>query len=469
MAHKARTKPVNNVSTALTFRASNAMQQFLAVMNQNHCMASMYKLSEYTQLVPIAWRSTVMDNLMQMKFKVILEDNPNTTVPALPQPEVADSQIDKDDIHEIIDAFKIVGPWCKKFTPTIACDDTYNELKRLVGLIADLFDLIPGPHQCPTPIPPPPPCSCPHCDDEDTPMEPPAPTCVFSEAASQTPAPSHEAIMPSPLPAAAATSPAAAASTPPAGPRSHASYAGAAAKNLNPAAPPFVCGPPRAPVAKPPAQDQQPVSSSRSAEVGAQLQCSIIPSDYICGSTFPTRNEALAPLNSLAATSFSMKQRFSSKGRKPTLERLSVSVAGIGVITLRCVADQRYAAPSALALIRRLVTVNSQGVAEVTPRSLPPSHPLQRTCLACMSTLHCFNRSWIRDQAIWDTSACKGVPPPPSTPCGNKPLPCDRTLRPPQQGAPQLSLPPIHEDDEGDDDDMALFGLMLDNDYNFHK
>ncbi|KAF9440430.1 hypothetical protein P691DRAFT_767771 [Macrolepiota fuliginosa MF-IS2] len=60
--------------------------------------------------------------------------------------------------------------------------------------------------------------------------------------------------MPPPLPTAAA-------SIPSAGPHGHASYAGAAAKNLNPAAPPFVHGPPRAPVAQPPAQAQQPISS----------------------------------------------------------------------------------------------------------------------------------------------------------------------------------------------------------------
>ncbi|KAF9445415.1 hypothetical protein P691DRAFT_785272, partial [Macrolepiota fuliginosa MF-IS2] len=35
-------------------------------------------------------------------------------------------------------------------------------------------------------------------------------------------------------------------------------------------------------------------------------------------------------------------------------------------------------------------------------------------------------------------------------------------------GAPQPSLPPIHEEDERDDDDMAPFGLGLDNDYDFH-
>ncbi|KAF9439443.1 hypothetical protein P691DRAFT_769756 [Macrolepiota fuliginosa MF-IS2] len=230
-------------------------------MNQNHRAASSFKFNEYTRLVPIAERLAVMDNLLQMKFRAILDES--LTTPTPPQPQVANSQINEDDIHEIINAFKIVGLWCEKFTPTIAHDDAYNELKRLVGLIANLFDLIPGPHQCPTPPPLPPPCSCPHHDDKDTPMEPPAPTHAFSEAASQTPAPPHEAPMPPPPPAAVATLPAAAASIPPAGPRGCASYTGTAARNLNPAAPPFVHGPPCAPVAQPPAQAQQPISSKR--------------------------------------------------------------------------------------------------------------------------------------------------------------------------------------------------------------
>ncbi|KAF9441597.1 hypothetical protein P691DRAFT_766093 [Macrolepiota fuliginosa MF-IS2] len=87
----------------------------------------------------------------------------------------------------------------------------------------------------------------------------------------------------------------------------------------------------------------------------------------------------------------------------------------------------------------------------------------------CPYWQHRFNRSWIQDRAIRDASAHKGVPPPPSTPCSNKTPLRDRTLRPPHQGAPQPSLPPIHEDDEGDDDDMAPFSLALDDDYDFHE
>ncbi|KAF9442435.1 hypothetical protein P691DRAFT_765230 [Macrolepiota fuliginosa MF-IS2] len=297
MACKARTKHASNDSTAPTFRANDATQHFLAAMNQNHRVASKFDMDEYIKLVPLAWRPSVMEDLMQMRFQIILDENNQLPPAALPQ-------IDKDDIHEIIDAFKIVGPWCEKFAPTIARDDTYNELKRLIGLIANLFDLIPGPHQCLAPPPPPPPCSRPHCDNEDTPMELLTPTHAFSEAALQTPAPSHEASMPSPLPAAAATSPAAVASIPSAGPQGHASYAGAAAKNLNPAAPPFVRGPPRAPAAQPLAQAQQPVSSKRSKQpfyvTRGPSRCQFfieapsIPKDTSLPSMVKSANNALA-------------------------------------------------------------------------------------------------------------------------------------------------------------------------------
>ncbi|KAF9440070.1 hypothetical protein P691DRAFT_768330 [Macrolepiota fuliginosa MF-IS2] len=255
MACKAKTKPANDANNTPIFQASNVTQHLLAMMNQNHHAASKFMMDDYVQHVPEALRSIIMDNLMHMKFQVILDKDANKT---LPQPEASTTQEDDDgDIQDIIDTLQIVGLWCEKHTPIIMHDKSYNELKRLVGMIASLFDITQGPHQCPT-VPPPSPCPCPHRDEEDIPMELPAPTRVFSEAASQTPAPSHEASMPPP-PAAAA-----AASIPPAGPRGCASYAGAAAKNLNPAAPPFVHGPPHTPEAQPPAQAQQPALSKHS-------------------------------------------------------------------------------------------------------------------------------------------------------------------------------------------------------------
>ncbi|KAF9439554.1 hypothetical protein P691DRAFT_769450 [Macrolepiota fuliginosa MF-IS2] len=239
MAHKARTKHANDGSTAPTFRACDATQRFLAAINQNHRASSKFRMDEYVRLVPLAERPSVMDDLMQMKFQAILDDEHDPLLNVPPQQEVDDSS-DEDTVQDIINVFNVIGQWCEKYTPIIERDDAYNELKKLVSLVANFFDLIPGPHQCPAPPLPPPPCSRPHRDDEDTPMEPPAPTRVYSETALQTPAPSHEASMPPPPPAAAA-------SIPPAGPP-----------------PPFVHGPPRAPVAQPPAQAQQPISSKRS-------------------------------------------------------------------------------------------------------------------------------------------------------------------------------------------------------------
>ncbi|KAF9442421.1 hypothetical protein P691DRAFT_789474 [Macrolepiota fuliginosa MF-IS2] len=118
-----------------------------------------------------------------------------------------------------------------------------------------------------------------------------------SEAASQTPAPSHEASRPPPSSAAVA-------SIPPTGPHACASYAGTAAKNLNPAAPPFMCGPPHVPVAQPPAQAQQPVSSKHLKQLFFAMRgpshCQFfievptIPKDTSLPSMVKTANNALA-------------------------------------------------------------------------------------------------------------------------------------------------------------------------------
>ncbi|KAF9439505.1 hypothetical protein P691DRAFT_769573, partial [Macrolepiota fuliginosa MF-IS2] len=304
MARKARTKHANDDSTAPIFRASDATQRFLAAMNQNNRAVSKFTMDDYVRIVPIASRSIVMEDLMQMKFQVILDKDDNTHTAASPQPEADNSQSDEDDVNDINNVLNVVGQWCEKYVPIIERDDAFKELNRVVGCIANLLGLIPSPHQCPAPPPSPPPCSRPHRDDKDIPMEPPAPTRVFSEAASQTPAPSHEASTPPPPPTTAATSPAAAASIPPAGPRGRASYAGAAAKNLNPAAPPFVRGPPRAPAAQPPAQAQQPVSSKRSkrpffATRGPSrrqffIEAPTIPPDTSLHTVVITANRALA-------------------------------------------------------------------------------------------------------------------------------------------------------------------------------
>ncbi|KAF9441690.1 hypothetical protein P691DRAFT_765996 [Macrolepiota fuliginosa MF-IS2] len=126
-------------------------------------------------------------------------------------------------------------------------------------------------------------------------MEPSAPTCAFSKAALQTPAPSHEASTPPPPPTAAASSASA-------GPCGQPSYAGAVAKNLNTAAPPFMHGPPHAPAAIP-AQNPQPISRKHSkqpffATCGPTcrqfyIEVPTIPSDTSLPSLVNTANCAL--------------------------------------------------------------------------------------------------------------------------------------------------------------------------------
>ncbi|KAF9440696.1 hypothetical protein P691DRAFT_767369 [Macrolepiota fuliginosa MF-IS2] len=209
------------------------------------------------------WEQVFMD-LLTMKFIKVNEPTTadlNSTVPI----EVDDNANDISDrelspAEDLINTIVYFGRW---FQSNNIPDDVQHPT-----------DALPPPLPCThlrqndaTPcrclhaddIPTPPPCAQPYCNNEDIPMELPAPTHVFSEAASQTPAPSHEATTPPPPPAAVA-------SIPPASPRGCASYTGTAAKNLNPAAPPFVYGPPRAPAAKPPAQDQQPVLSKHSKQ-----------------------------------------------------------------------------------------------------------------------------------------------------------------------------------------------------------
>ncbi|KAF9439572.1 hypothetical protein P691DRAFT_769399 [Macrolepiota fuliginosa MF-IS2] len=140
MPHKPKSKLADNATNALAFKPSNATQHFLTVMNQNHHAASSFTIDKYTNLVPPAWRSVVMDNLLHMHFKVT--NLPTTTTPAAP---IEVDNNDKDDYDE-------------ELTPA----------EELINTIAAFG-------QC--------------------------------EAASQTPAPSHEASTPPPPPAAAASIP----------------------------------------------------------------------------------------------------------------------------------------------------------------------------------------------------------------------------------------------------------------------
>ncbi|KAF9439418.1 hypothetical protein P691DRAFT_769845 [Macrolepiota fuliginosa MF-IS2] len=212
-----------------------------------------------------------------------------------PPPPAAPIEMDNDNkddseieelslVEELTNTIATFGQW---FKSNNIVDNVHPGLVENIRQIAMMFSLIPAPHCYPIPlpcsqlhqadapsynhlhidnIPAPPPCTQPHHDDKDIPMEPIAPTHAFSKAALQTPAPSLEVSTPPPSLAAAATLPAAAASSSPASPQGHASYTGTVAKNLNPAAPPFVCGPPHAPAVQPPTQAQQPVSSKQALE-----------------------------------------------------------------------------------------------------------------------------------------------------------------------------------------------------------
>ncbi|KAF9440397.1 hypothetical protein P691DRAFT_767824 [Macrolepiota fuliginosa MF-IS2] len=278
MPCKAKSKPAGNIpnnphaslqspnvtqcgtsSSLTTFKLSATTQWFLALMNQNLQVLSQFTWADLTAICSNAVEcAQVYEDLLAMHFTL----------------------------------------WCKKNMHIIESDEECDTLINNLRLLAGVFGLIPAPHKCPPPpplcaqphldnapphqcplLPPPcvhlhqddaPPCSClhaedapppspcllPHRSDNNTPMGPTTPTHAFSEVASQTPAPILIVDMPLPpltIPAAVATSPAVAASIHKPGPKSRPSYAGAAGKNLNPAAPPFVCGPPCAPVA-PPAQ-----------------------------------------------------------------------------------------------------------------------------------------------------------------------------------------------------------------------
>ncbi|KAF9440161.1 hypothetical protein P691DRAFT_768190 [Macrolepiota fuliginosa MF-IS2] len=170
---------------------------------------------------------------------------PTLPLPPLETPkEGEDSNDEEMDIHLFNDALTSLIMWLAK---------DFN----LVTIIT-----------LPTPSPLPP-CTQPHSNKEDIHMEPPAPTHVFSEAATQTPAPLPVlAMRPPPLlvmPAHATSM-----SSKP-GPPSRPSFAEAAAKTLCPNAPPFVQGPTQAP--QPPKATQGPILSKCSKQPYFATHC----------------------------------------------------------------------------------------------------------------------------------------------------------------------------------------------------
>ncbi|KAF9439883.1 hypothetical protein P691DRAFT_768657 [Macrolepiota fuliginosa MF-IS2] len=254
MPRKAKNKPATNAMP--TYKPSAATEWFLAMMDQNHHIMSQFTTHEIMKIRGFDWIE-IRNNLFKMNF---------TEVDASTQDNSAAIEVDNDNnalsyeelspAEDLTNTIAAFGQWFKNNNIT---DNKCPSLIDNIRCLAMMFSLILAPHCCPTPplcicphqdnappcrclhaddIPPPLPCAHPHHDNEDTPMEPSAPTHAFSKAASQTPAPSHEATMPSPHLAAAASIP-----------KPRPSYTGAAAKNLNPAALLFVHGPPHIPVA----------------------------------------------------------------------------------------------------------------------------------------------------------------------------------------------------------------------------
>ncbi|KAF9440952.1 hypothetical protein P691DRAFT_781004 [Macrolepiota fuliginosa MF-IS2] len=150
MPHKPKNLSVSNAPTALAFKPSNVTQCFLTAMNQDHHTVSSFTIEEYSTLVLPAWRSMVMDDLLHMQFRIALNKMfPPPTAPI----EVDNDDKDTSDIDEL--------------SPT-------EELTNAITTFGQWFKSN-------------------NIADNDIPMEPTAPTHAFSEAASQTPAPSHEA------------------------------------------------------------------------------------------------------------------------------------------------------------------------------------------------------------------------------------------------------------------------------------
>ncbi|KAF9441823.1 hypothetical protein P691DRAFT_790607, partial [Macrolepiota fuliginosa MF-IS2] len=113
--------------------------------------------------------------------------------------------------------------------------DAQDTLIKHIFKVAKVFNLV---TIITPPMPsPPPPCPRPHSDKEDIHMEPPTPACVFSETATQTPAPLPEEATPPPV--IMSTKPKPMVAPIKSGPPSRPSFAKAVAKTLCPNAPPL--------------------------------------------------------------------------------------------------------------------------------------------------------------------------------------------------------------------------------------
>ncbi|KAF9440660.1 hypothetical protein P691DRAFT_781684 [Macrolepiota fuliginosa MF-IS2] len=312
----------------MAFRPSTTTQQFLAAMNQNHCLLSQFTWANLLTICPTAGKCTeVYQDLLTMNF--MLMGNPISTSSCKEQKSnsnIKDIEEEVININRIAYDLSLYSQWCKKNRKTIEGDEEHDALLNNLRVFASIFRLIPAPHWCP---PPPslcmhlhqedmlpcshlhtedittPPCLLPHQSNDDVPMELAAPTHSFSEAALQTPAPIHKVDMPPPppiIPAAVTTSPAAVSSIPKPGPKPRPSYASAAAKPLNPAAPSFAHAPPCAPGAPQAQTPKVPLSTHLKKPYYATqgpshqqffIEAPSIPCDTSLPSLVSTANKAL--------------------------------------------------------------------------------------------------------------------------------------------------------------------------------
>ncbi|KAF9440826.1 hypothetical protein P691DRAFT_767187 [Macrolepiota fuliginosa MF-IS2] len=302
MPCKAKDKPMTNATP--TYKPSAATERFLTTMDQNCRIASQFTTHELIRIRGFNLRE-IKDDLFKMNFTEVDASTCDNSIAIKINNDNNALFYDEElsPAEELTNAIAAFRQW---FEGNNISDKEHPGLIDNIRHIAMMFSLIPVPHHCPIPspcthphqdnalpcqhlhtddIPPSPPCARPHCNDEDTPMEPSAPTCAFSKVALQTPAPSYKATMPPPPPTTAATSPAAAASSVSAGP-----------------SPPFVHGPPHAPAAIL-AQNPQPILSKcskqpffatcRPTHRQFYIEAPNIPSDTSLPSLVNTANHAL--------------------------------------------------------------------------------------------------------------------------------------------------------------------------------
>ncbi|KAF9441472.1 hypothetical protein P691DRAFT_766245 [Macrolepiota fuliginosa MF-IS2] len=233
MAHKPRMK-----ATASDPKLSNTTVAFLNAQNQDLHARSIMQMSLLITLPELAQVQVCCElNAISFTYEAPTLSLPPPEIPK----EEEDSTNEEMDIHLFNDMLTSLLIWIGKdgFNNKPDCN-AHDGLIKCIFKLAKVFNLMMI-ITLPTP-PPPPPCTQPHSDEEDVHMEPPTPAHVFSEAASQTPAPLPMVAMPPPppLPVTSTTPIPVMPTLSKPGPLSRPSFAEAAVRTLCPTAPPFV-------------------------------------------------------------------------------------------------------------------------------------------------------------------------------------------------------------------------------------